>query len=128
MHGVYRISEQCDSFFFSFSTQDGTAVSTNNVDYDRVSGSLAIFNAGDTNDATKQISVSIIDDSRTETTESFTVTLSAVNGGGLVPTTSSTATVNIVDNDSMYLLFLCTCTRTITNTPIESYNENTSPA
>ncbi|CAB4009565.1 partial, partial [Paramuricea clavata] len=90
---------------FSFSTQDGTAVSTNNVDYDRVAGSLAIFNAGDTDGATKQISVSIIDDSRTEATESFTVTLSAVNGGGLVPTTSSTATVNIVDNDNAIIRF-----------------------
>ena len=91
--------------YFSFSTQDGTAV---NIDFDRVVGSVVIFNEGASNGATKQISVSIIDDSRTESTESFTVTLSSTNGGGLVPTTPSTATVSIIDNDSMYKNY-CFC-------------------
>jgi hypothetical protein len=95
--------KKCNFSFFSFSTQDGTAVSINSVDFDRVVGSVVMFNEGDSNGATKQISVSIIDDSRTESTESFTVTLSSVNGGGLVPTTPSTATVDIIDNDSTYL-------------------------
>lgn len=87
---------------FSYSTQDGTAVSTGNIDYDGVSGSLVVFNQGATSGTTRTISIPIIDDSRTESTETFTVTLSETNGGGLVPVNPSTATVNVVDNDGMY--------------------------
>ena len=90
---------------FSYSTQDETAVSVGNVDYDRVLGSLVVFNQGATNGSTQQISIPIIDDSRTESTETFTVTLSETNGGGLVPVDPSTATVNVIDDDGMYSFF-----------------------
>ena len=88
--------------FFSYSTQDVTAVSTGNIDYDRVTGSLVLFNKDAVNGTRKQISVQIIEDTRTESTETFTVTLSAVNGGGLVPTNPFTADVNIIDNDGIF--------------------------
>ncbi|XP_028399458.1 uncharacterized protein LOC114522881 [Dendronephthya gigantea] len=90
---------------FSFVTQDGTAVSSNNVDFDKAVGSIVVFQQGSSNYTTKQISVSIIDDSRTESTESFSVELSAVTGGGLVPVNPSSATVNIVDDDNAILMF-----------------------
>ena len=83
-----------------------TAVSTGKADYHRVSGALVVFSQGAANGATRLISVPIIDDSRTESTEAFTVTLSETNGGGLVPVTPSTATVNVIDDDGMYSFFL----------------------
>ena len=82
-----------------------TAVSTGNADYDRVSGALVVFSQGAANGTTRLISVPIIDDSRTESTETFTVTLSETNGGGLVPVTPSTADVNVVNDDGMYSFF-----------------------
>ena len=82
-------------------------IQTNNPDYHTVSGRLIKFNNGDGNNSTRDISVAIIDDSRTESTESFTIKLSAVNNGGLVPLTQAdVAKVNITDDDSMYIIFV----------------------
>ena len=80
-------------------------MSSNNVDFAKAVGSLVVFRQGSSNDTKRQISVSIIDDTRTESTESFSVELSAVNAGGLVAVNPSSATVKIVDDDSMFIFF-----------------------
>jgi hypothetical protein len=76
----------------NFETSDGTAKA--GVHYVRTTGSVT-FGVGE---VSKVIQVRIIDNSISEPTVSFTVTLSAPDGTGFIGG-QSTATVNIIDND-----------------------------
>jgi Calx-beta domain len=75
----------------NYATSNGSASSGS--DYTDTSGTL-VFAAGDTS---KNISVVITNDSTSEATETFTVTLSSPTGASLGST--STSTVSIVDDD-----------------------------
>jgi hypothetical protein len=76
----------------NYSTADGTAVA--GVNYTASSGSIT-FAVGE---VSKVIRIPIIDDPNQDPTLSFTVSLTAANGGGFIGG-QSTATVNIIDND-----------------------------
>ena len=80
-------------------TEDYTGVTT-----------VVTFAPGET---IKIVNVSTIDDDSSESTESFTATLSNANPSNVVTITQPTATINIADNDRKFLatclcaLFLC---------------------
>lgn len=78
----------------NYASADGSASA--NADYTPVNGQL-IWADGDA--APKPINITILDDSMTESSENFTVTLSAP-GGGATLGSPNTATINIADNDS----------------------------
>ncbi|MBL8329787.1 MAG: hypothetical protein JNJ71_13130 [Rubrivivax sp.] len=76
----------------NFATASGTA--TSGADFTATSGQIS-FAAGETS---KTIAVPILNDTAAESTETFTVTLSAPSGATLGSPAS--ATVSIIDNDS----------------------------
>ena len=81
--------------FFSFSTLNNTAKSTD--DFAEIINGQLVFNTGETNGATRQISVSINDDDIIESAETFQVKLTASSGDTIV--SPGTATVTIIDNE-----------------------------
>lgn len=83
--------------FHSYSTEEGTAESPE--DFSNVVGSTVIFRAGDSNGARQYGIVPIIDDQIVEAPESFIIRLISVDSG-LIPTTFSSTTISIIDNDS----------------------------
>ncbi|MFA5970638.1 MAG: Calx-beta domain-containing protein [Sphingomonas sp.] len=74
-----------------FATANGSAVAGN--DYNAASGTLTFAPS----DTTKTITVSTIDDTINEPTESFSVVLSAATGGATINGATGTGTIN--DND-----------------------------
>jgi hypothetical protein len=80
-----------------YSTTDGTAIA--GVNYIASTGSIT-FGVGE---VMKTISIPIIDDATTNPTLSFTVTLTAPDGGFVGG--NSQATVNIIDNDATTFRF-----------------------
>ncbi len=79
---------------FSWATADGTATSP--ADYTNSSGTGTIA-AGST---TTTISIPVIDDSASESTETFTIALSSPTNATIA---SGTATISITDNDVIWL-------------------------
>ncbi|MFY9824168.1 MAG: choice-of-anchor Q domain-containing protein [Thermoanaerobaculia bacterium] len=77
----------------SYATADGTAMAPG--DYLSASG---ILNWADQDAASKSFQVTIVDDAVPETNETFTVTISAPQGGAALGS-PATETVTIVDND-----------------------------
>ena len=61
-----------------------------------------IFKARDSNGAEQYGIVPIINDQIVEATESFVIRLTSIDSG-LTPTSFSSATINIIDNDSKWL-------------------------
>ncbi|CAB3983870.1 gliding motility-associated C-terminal domain-containing, partial [Paramuricea clavata] len=84
----------------SYSTEEGTAESPE--DFSNVVGSTVIFRAGDSHGARQYGIVPIIDDQIVEAPESFIIRLISVDSG-LIPTTFSSTTISIIDNDSTWL-------------------------
>ncbi|HRQ63321.1 MAG TPA: Calx-beta domain-containing protein [Xanthomonadaceae bacterium] len=89
---VVRSNGSDGSVGVSYATANGTATAP--ADYSARSGTLA-FAAGE---ASKTISIPIVDDALHELNETFTVALSNATGGAALGSPSST-TVTIIDND-----------------------------
>ncbi|CAB3981091.1 tandem-95 repeat, partial [Paramuricea clavata] len=85
-----------------YSTEEGTAESPE--DFSNVVGSTVIFRAGDSNGARQYGIVPIIDDQIVEASESFIIRLISIDPG-LIPTTFSSTTISIIDNDRATLAF-----------------------
>lgn len=90
---VNRVSGSDGAVAVNFATSNGTA--TSGSDFTAQVGTLN-WDAGDA--SARTISVPVLDDAQVESTEAFTVTLSAPTGGATL-TTPSSATVSITDND-----------------------------
>lgn len=90
---VQRIGDLDAEVTVEFETQDGDALA--GEDYESTSGSVT-FAIGE---AVKQISVPIINDNQDESNESFKVVLQNPTGNAVLDSATSTATVNITDND-----------------------------
>jgi Calx-beta domain-containing protein/concanavalin A-like lectin/glucanase superfamily protein len=91
---VTRTGGSTGAVSVNYASADGSASA--NADYTPVNGQL---NWADGDAAPKPINITILDDSMTESSENFTVTLSAP-GGGATLGAPNTATINIADNDS----------------------------
>ncbi|WP_167335410.1 Calx-beta domain-containing protein [Pedobacter kyungheensis] len=98
-----------NSFTVNYTTANGTAVQPG--DYTATSGTVT-FPAGSLSGATQTFTVPVINDNVTETSETFTATLSGITGLATIATGTGTAT--ITDNDP--------ATLSITATP-GSYDE-----
>ena len=82
--------------FYRFSTDGSTAQSPGDFSN---TVSTVIFKAGDSNGAEQYGIVPIINDQIVEATESFVIRLTSIDSG-LTPASFSSATINIIDNDS----------------------------
>lgn len=91
--GVTRSGGTTGTVTVQYTTSNGSA--TAGSDYTTTSGTLT-FGPGV---ATRPIAIPITDDTTTESSETFTVTLSSPTGGASL-VSPSTATVTIADNDS----------------------------
>ncbi|MEY2508152.1 MAG: hypothetical protein QOH01_2481 [Verrucomicrobiota bacterium] len=89
-----RLGNPGSSISVNYATRDGTAAA--GQDYVPASGTIT-FGSGETQ---KQIVVQILNDSQLENVENFFVDLSNPQGAILKTDGSSTATVNIADDDS----------------------------
>ncbi|WP_316736794.1 Calx-beta domain-containing protein [Pedobacter aquatilis] len=85
-----------NSFSFDYATANGTAIAGS--DYTAKSGTLT-FPANSAAGATLTFTVPIIDDDLVEPSETFSATISNIQGG-LVTIANATATVTITDNDT----------------------------
>ncbi|WP_443943537.1 Calx-beta domain-containing protein [Pedobacter sp. AW1-32] len=85
-----------NSFSVDYATADGTAIA--GADYSAKTGTLT-FPANSPAGTVLTFSVPIIDDNLVEPSETFSATLSNIQGG-LVTIATATATVTITDNDS----------------------------
>ena len=90
---MQRIGDLDAEVTVEFETQDSDALA--GEDYESTSGSVT-FAIGE---AVKQISVPIINDNQDESNESFKVVLQNPTGNAVLDSATSTATVNITDND-----------------------------
>ena len=82
-----------------------------------------IFKAGDSNGAKQYGIVPIIDDEIVEAPESFVIKLTSIDSG-LTPTTFSSATINIIDNDSKCFRISIYCNMILCNALLlSSYNK-----
>ncbi len=91
---VNRTGGSTGAVTVAFATANGTA--TAGSDYTASTGTLS-FAAGETS---KTITIPIINDTAVESSETFTVTISAPTGGATLGTTT-VSTVTITDNDSV---------------------------
>ena len=66
-------------------------------DYNSISSSM-VFPAGSTDNATRCVGITVIDDSALEGDQTFTVTLTTSDPGVILGT--NIATITIIDNDS----------------------------
>jgi hypothetical protein len=89
-----RLGNTGTSISVNYATRNGSAVA--GQDYATASGTVT-FGAGETQ---KQIAVAITNDTQLENAENFFVDLSNPSGASLKTDGSSTATVNIADDDS----------------------------
>lgn len=89
---VMRTNGSIGTATVSYATQNGTAIAPG--DYTAQSGTLTFADG----EITKTIAIPIIDDTISETTETFSVVLSNPTGGAALAL-PSTATVSIIDND-----------------------------
>ncbi|SDD06159.1 Calx-beta domain-containing protein [Pedobacter soli] len=92
-----------NSFTVNYATANGTAVQPG--DYTATSGTVT-FPAGSLNGATQTFTVPVINDNVTETSETFTATLSGITGLATIATATGTAT--ITDNDPATLSIAAT--------------------
>ena len=83
---------------FSTSTGDANGTATAGSDYTTTTGSLS-WAAGE--GGFKTITVPVLQDAATETSETFTVTLSAPTGGATVPAANAKTLVTVRDDDSL---------------------------
>ncbi|KAF0204274.1 MAG: hypothetical protein FD170_592 [Bacteroidetes bacterium] len=90
-----------DAFDVNYTTSDNTptASALEGLDYTLSSGTLN-FSAGSTTGATRTFTVPITNDTYTEPTETYTLTLSGITGG-LVTISDPTAIGTIIDNDAV---------------------------
>ncbi|MBL7904115.1 MAG: HYR domain-containing protein, partial [Bacteroidales bacterium] len=86
-----------DAFSVDFATSNNTALAGS--DYTTTTGTLN-FSAGSLSGATRTFTVDISDDTYTEPTETYTLTLSNITGG-LVTISDAVAVGTIVDNDAV---------------------------
>jgi len=96
-----------------YATADGTGVA--GTDYPSTSGTLTYADGVSGN---QTISIAITDDNAVEVLESFTVTLSNVSRATLGP--NSSATINIIDNDTATLPITADNARAITADTLEA--------